>query len=535
MSEAIKQEELIGYKDKPTTYSLTTTEINMTGSWRFIRPEVEDNIAPCSDRCPGSINMARYMQYIGKGDNDTAVKILREENPMPAITGRVCPAFCETECNRKEFDEQVAIRQVERFLGDWSLDHPESPPTITSDKKIAVVGSGPSGLSCAYFLAKAGYDVTIYEGNDEVGGVLTYGIPLYRLPSDVRKKELGLIIRGINVKTGIYINETSIYKLANDYDALFFAPGLWKDKIILKGSGVYAGGELLKSLAAGKKPPSGKKAVVVGSGNVAMDAARSLMRLGKDITVVCAETAEQVPAFKEEFEQAIEENLQIKQCELPISLIYGNSKKLKGIKMSKAAIVDKKVVTEKTVLEIIDADMLIYAIGQDAEFRIKDKKNIFVGGDYLTGPSSVIDSISSGKAASFQIEQFLKTGTNFQVDKNSFRLGNPSGRNIISYDKINGFYFAKKKRMEASILEVKQRGRDSEIIGACSEDEAAEEASRCFHCGSCDFCQTCWFYCPDVAIKTINGTISFDYDHCKGCGTCFTECPRGAIAMKEEL
>ncbi len=535
MSEAIKQEELTGYKDKPTTYSITTTEVNMTGSWRFLRPEIEDNIAPCSVKCPSSINMARYMQYIGKGDNDTAVKILREENPMPAITGRVCPAFCEIECNRKEFDEPIAIRQIERFLGDWSIDHPEPPPTMSSKKRIAVIGSGPAGLSCAYFLSKAGYDVTIYESNDEIGGVLTYGIPLYRLPADVRKKELGLIIRGINVKTGMHIDEASVYKLANIYDALFFAPGLWKDRIILKGNGVYAGGELLKSLSAGKKPPSGKEAVVVGSGNVAMDAARSLMRLGKDVTVLCAETPDQIPAFKEEFEQAIEENLKIKYGTIPVELVYGDDKNLLGLKVSKAAIKNKKIVIEKKIIETMRTDMLVYAIGQDAEFRVQNRRNIFVGGDYLTGPSSVINSIASGKTASYVISQFLETDKNLQLDRSSFRLGKSSGQNVIGYDKINSFYFSKKERVKPPILEIEQRGKDGEIIGSLSKADAREEANRCFHCGSCDFCQTCWFYCPDVAIKTVDGAIVFDYDHCKGCGTCFTECPKGAIVMKEEL
>ncbi len=537
MSEATKQEELLSFSESPSVYSTTTTEVNITGSWRFLRPVLEDNTAPCSAECPSSINMARYMRYLGEGDLKAAVSILREENPIPAIIGRVCPAFCQLKCNRGEFDEHIAIRQIERTLGDYWLDNPDDPPEITKTEKIAVVGAGPAGISCAYFLAKFGYEVTIYEKNEKIGGVLTYGIPPYRLPADIRDRELALVTRGINLKTDFNIAEKELYKMTEKYDAVFFAPGLWKDRIVLDGMGVYAGGEILKEIAEGKRLPEGKKAVVVGAGNVAMDVARSLQRLGKDVLIVCAETAEQMPAFDEEIEQAIEEGIKIKHKELPVELIYEDASaiKLSKIRMSKAHIEGRRVVIDKAPAGFIQTDLLVYAIGQEATYRAKELPNLFTGGDYETGPGSVTAAVASGKAASFLIREYLKTGKLKKQKPDNFRAGKTTGEKIIGFDNINSFYFKKKKRVKWPVLPVGKRADNfDEIIGSYEFSQAIEEAGRCFHCGSCDFCQTCWFFCPDVAIKTTSGEIFIDLDYCKGCGICSSECPRGVIAMKEE-
>ncbi len=538
MSEATKQEELLDIYESPGVYSTTTTEVNITGSWRFLRPILENNTAPCSAQCPCNINMAEYMRYLGEGDIRTAAAILREENPMPAITGRICPAFCHSECNRGSFDEHIAIRQIERTLGDYWLDHPDSAPEIRENEKVAVVGAGPAGLSCAYFLAKFGYDVTIYEKNEKIGGVLTYGIPSYRLQADIRDRELKLITRGISVKTGMSIGEKELYDIADRYDAVFFAPGLWKDRVALEGKCVYAGGEILKDIAEGRGVPDGKKAIVVGAGNVAMDTARSLQRLGKDVLIVCAETSEQMPAFDEEIEQALEEGIKIRHKELPVKLVYEDElgNKLSKIKMNRAHIEEGRVIVENISSGSINANLLIYAIGQEAIFKAQKKPNLFFGGDYVSGPSSATAAVASGKVTGFIIREYLKKGRNIQVEPDSFRIGKKSGDVIIGFDKMNSFYFQKQKRVAWPVLPVgKRAGNFEEIIGSYSIEEAIEEAKRCFHCGSCDFCQACWFFCPDVAIKTTSGEISIDLDYCKGCGICSTECPRGVITMKEEL
>ncbi len=544
--ESVDYQSVVSDKDiRRFPISITTTEVNLTGSWRFSKPEFREKISPCSVGCPANTNIPKYINYLLKNDMDRAVEVLRRENPFPATCGRVCPHFCQFRCNRNEYDGSVEIRQIEKFVGDYALKVPYKKAEVKSDRRVAIVGGGPAGLSCAYFLASSGYRVVLFERENFLGGLLVYGIPKYRLPRDIVDREIKNVLDmgNIDVKLGVEISKEDIEKLKREYDAVFVALGLSKDRvpenIKIDNETVFSGYELLKELNT--NPDSldrfrGERIGVVGAGNVAFDVARTLLRLGNSVEIIYRRTLGEAPSFEDEKVEALEEGVEVREKRVIESIERGRNKRL----LLKLRGVDR-IENHKAVLNDIteeeEVDRLVLATGQVKGFEIDEDDKVFVGGDFAHGARTVIEAIASGKEAAFRIiarlggrpfewmdeaDRFLRCEKDFDSYK------------IIPFEKINLQYFEKQEPLKVAKLKPEERANNFEEVLLKPElDKILNEAKRCFSCGVCNECKTCWFFCPDMCIGVKEG-VEFDYDFCKGCGVCSEECPRGVIDMAED-
>ena len=538
--------ETIVYQDVVSTYdieklpiSITTTEVNLTGSWKFFKPIFNEKISPCSAACPSNINIPKYIYYILQNEINHAVEILRRENPFPATCGRVCPHFCQFSCNRGEYDGEIQIREIEKFVGDFALNIPFRKPEKTYNKKVAIIGGGPAGLSCAYFLSKNGVNATIYEKENFLGGLLIYGIPEYRLPKDIVKKEIQNIldIGLINVKLNKNISSEEIKLLKKNYDAVFVAIGLGKDRIPenidIDNDKILSGYALLKALNLNNKKVSGKIGII-GGGNVALDVARSVLRTGAEPVIIYRRTIDEMPAFKDEVEEAIEEGIKINEKRIVREIDKGEKLKLKLNEVEK--IVDDKVFSKPTQ-ETLEVDKLVIATGQLKDYDLIEEEKIFTGGDFKYGARSVTEAIASGKLNAFKIMNKLGIPNNFTYIEDDEFLRTEKDFNkfeMIPFEKINTFYFPKKEALVIEKLNPEERIKNfKEINQKPTLSAILEEAKRCFSCGVCNMCKTCWFNCPDICVN-VTDSVEFDYDHCKGCGVCSQECPRGLIEMVED-
>ncbi len=538
--------ETIEYQDVVSTYdigklpiSFTTTEVNLTGSWKFFKPIFIEKISPCSFACPNNINIPKYIFYLLKNDITTAVKILRNNNPFPATCGRVCPHFCQFQCNRSEFDNSIEIREIEKFLGDYALNIPYEKPEIRFNKKIAVVGGGPAGLSCAYFLAKNGYYVTVFEKENNLGGILKYGIPEYRLPKDIVDKEIKNIIEigNITVKFNSPIDKERVMELSNEYNAIFIAIGLGKSNIPnnlkIDNNKILSGYDFLKKLNLDyeyRKKIKNEKIAIIGGGNVAFDVARTVLRLGNKVDIIYRRSLNEAPAFEDEKKEGIEEGVKIKE-RLIVDDIVKVNEKLKLTLKKVISLSSDRIETGEEFKE--NYDRVIVATGQKKEFNINEEKNIFIGGDFKYGARTVVEAIASGKKNAFKIINYLN-GAKFEETEFYRSEKDYDKFEIVDFKKINIFYFKKQSALKIEKLPSKERIKNfREINIKPSLEKILNEAKRCFSCGVCNLCKTCWFSCPDISIS-VEEEIVFDYDHCKGCGLCSTECPRGIIEMVED-
>jgi len=310
----------------PVAVSSASTRDNLTGSWKYIRPVYRDRVAPCNQGCPIGVDIESWMRLAGDGRLDEARDLLLRENPLPAVCGRVCYHPCETACNRAGFDEGVAIHAVERLLGDLASEAPISRPEPRRGKSVGVVGAGPAGLSCAYHLARLGYDVTVYEAAREPGGVLRWGIPEYRLPKDVLRRELDRIrALGARFVCGTHVGRDVPFGALSDHDAVFLATGVQRRRPLgIPGEHlpqVVEGLALLRAVNGGARPELGRRVVVVGGGNTAMDCARTAVRLGAEVTVLYRRSRELMPAHAEEFTAARHEGVRFGFLAAPVAVL----------------------------------------------------------------------------------------------------------------------------------------------------------------------------------------------------------------------
>jgi NADPH-dependent glutamate synthase beta subunit-like oxidoreductase len=525
----------------------TIALVNKTGSWRYVKPVHEEKMPPCNNACPAGNDIQGFIKLIREEKLLDAWRLIKKTSPLPGICGRVCPHPCEKECNRGKYDEAMSIHVLERLVADYAISQKatEKSKVAAKKEKIAIVGSGPAGLSCAHFLAQEGYQVTVFEALPEVGGMLRVGIPKYRLPRKILDKEIADIeALGVTFKTNAKIKDINELK---EYDALFIATGAHVSrKLDVPGedaAGVISGTEFLRQLNLNGKSKIGKNVIVVGGGNTAIDAARSAIRLGSKATIVYRRTRDEMPAVEDEIEAVGKEGIEIVYLAAPTKIIAqdGKIKEVECVRMKlgapDASGRKRPVPIEGSTFKI-KADTVITAIGEASDLSLlpKDIKlvekgikakgmQIFGGGDAVTGAGRVVDAVASGRRAARFIGNAL-SGTPIEEKQ---------AKELAKYEEINTAYFPQQAAARMPELSAAKRTANfSEINRGIPAEKGVVEAKRCFSCGVCRECNNCLYFCPDICVSVKDGKYEFDYDYCKGCGICSHECCAGVICMVQE-
>ncbi len=554
---------------------------NKTGAWRAQRPFYEDKTPPCNAACPVGNDIVAFIQKAAEGDFERAWNLIKEENPFPGICGRVCFHPCESKCNRGAYDEPIAIHALERFVSDYAstLNKKIEEELRSRREKVAVIGSGPAGMSCAYHLAKLHYDVTVFESSPSAGGMLRMGIPSYRLPKDVLDREISEIQAfGVKIRTGIPFGEKLELDDLRDYQATFVATGASRGRGLNvpgeKGKSVLGGLDFLRRINLGSRVKLGDQVAVIGGGNTAIDAARSVIRMGKKATILYRRSREEMPAFGDEIVEAMEEGVKIRYLVNPVRIQQKDDvKRLECLRMKlgeKDESGRRRPVAIPNSNFFIEADTVIIAAGEEIDvsflpkgierrdgiiFTQKDGstgvKGIFAGGDLTSTQRAVAQAIGSGKRAAVAIDCYLQgkdseeairqvlvgEGPSLSIFRHLHPGERPMNSQVVTFEELNTDYFQPSKRNEEHRERAKRRTKEfREITSSFTENVALQEAERCFSCGTCDGCENCYVFCPDASIMKGEEILSHqvDYDFCKGCGICFSECPRGAISLKEE-
>ena len=532
------------------TLQVGTSLANLTGAWRTSRPVYVDRLPPCNHACPAGENIQGWLYHAESGDYEAAWRTLTTDNPMPAVMGRVCYHPCETACNRAKIDEAVGINSVERFLGDMAIRHGWrfAPPISESGNRVLVVGAGPSGLSAAYHLRRLGHAVEIHEAGPFAGGMMRFGIPKYRLPREVLDAEIERILdAGVTLKLNAKVDRIVDSMREGKFDAAFLAVGahIGKRAYIPAGSAakILDAVSLLRSMEGEDKPLLGRRVVVYGGGNTALDAARTAKRLGaEEAIIVYRRTRERMPAHDFEVEEALQEGIMMKWLSTIKRMDEGR------LTVEKMRLDEKGFPQPTGEFETLEADSLVLALGQDVDLSLLDgvpgleikdgvvqvgpnmmtgHAGIFAGGDMVPSERTVTVAVGHGKKAARNIDAWLRGDM----------LAAKSAREIASYDKLNTWYYADAPKTVRPTLEIARRQNTfEEVQGGLDETNALYEARRCLSCGNCFECDNCYGVCPDNAVIKLGpgNRFKFNYDYCKGCGVCAAECPCGAIAMVPE-
>ena len=540
------------------TLDVGSSLANKTGSWRTERPVYRDLLPPCNHACPAGENIQAWLYEAEEGGEgyERAWRKLMEDNPFPAIMGRVCYHPCETACNRAELDSAVGINSVERFLGDEAIARGW---TVTADaaasgKRVLVVGAGPSGLSAAYHLARLGHDVTVRDAEEQAGGMMRYGIPRYRLPREILDAEVSRILSlGVTLELGVKVDDVLGAMHGEGFDAVFLAVGAHIGKRAYVPAGEAArildAVTVLHSMEGEEQPLLGRRGAVYGGGNTAMDVARTARRLGAtDAVVVYRRTRDRMPAHDFEVEEAEEEGVRMKW----LSTVKRAEPGLLTIERME---LDETGFPQPTgELEELEADALVLALGQESDLALLDgvpgievsdgvvgvrpnlmtgHPGIFAGGDMVPAERTVTVAVGHGKKAARHIDAWLRTGV----------YEPPPKHGLAELEGLNTWYYTDAPRSLQPTLELARRSSTfEEVVGGLDETTALFEARRCLSCGNCFDCDNCFGVCPDNSVIKLEGRdreaagrgYAFDYDFCKGCGICAAECPCGAIEMVPE-
>ncbi|MCB2213141.1 FAD-dependent oxidoreductase [bacterium] len=534
------------------------------------RPYHEEKTAPCMVGCPQgtpireSLNMISLHEKHGITLEESftlAWHNWANVNPFPSVLGRVCPNPCEDQCNRKSKDGAVGVNKVERFLGDWGLEH---GLTLKKDddaqeykEKIAVIGSGPSGLNAAYYMARKGYKVTIFEAFDKLGGMLRYGIPEYRLPRDILDKEIQRILElGVEVKTNVAVGRDIPFKQIDDeFDAVYVAIGAHKGRLLgldgeKEATNVVTGVNFLNLVNSGNPPDVGKKVVVVGGGDSAMDAARVCKRLGADVTLLYRRTRNEMPAIEEDIVGGEKENINFIFLATPVGLnVEGD--KCTTIKCQKMELGEPDSSGRRRPVPIdeffdLEVDYLIPSISQEPEFEgleetggnpkdwlsvddfmIRDAdRNLYAGGDAMELGLVTVALYQGRRAADTMHARFR--GLPVEI---------PIHSPVIDDKKVLLDYYEPKKRLTVEEVDPEKRvlSLTEEVERTFTAAEAVSEASRCLSCGMCIECGQCYVYCQDQVIQKPaqpGEKYTFKLEMCQGCSKCEEVCPCGYIQMK---
>jgi len=537
--------------NKPFAITLKpgTSLANLTGSWRSSRPVYLNRLPPCNNACPAGENIQGWLFHAESGDYEQAWRVLVRDNPLPSVMGRVCYHPCETSCNRGQLDEAVGINSVERFLGDeaikrgWKFD----APAASTGKKVLVVGAGPSGLSAAYHLARMGHQVEIQEAGPLAGGMMRFGIPKYRLPRDVLDAEVQRILDlGVTLKLNTKVENIEQSMQLGAFDAAFLAVGahIGKRAMIPAGdaSHIVDAVSVLRSMEGEDKPMLGRKVVVYGGGNTAIDVARTVKRMGGEPLIVYRRTRDKAPAHDFEIEEALQEGVMIKWLSTIKQAEAGE------ITVERMVLDDKGFPQPTGEFEKLEADSVVLALGQDVDLSllqgvpgldVKDGvvqvtpnmmtgfPGIFAGGDMVPSERTVTVGVGHGKKAARNIDAWLRGITYAPEPKHE----------IATFDKLNPWYYSDADKTVRPMLDIIRRQTSfDEVQGGLDETNALFEARRCLSCGNCFECDNCYGVCPDNAVIKLGPGkgFEFNYDYCKGCGICEAECPCGSIKMVPE-
>ncbi len=532
------------------TLDVGSSLANKTGNWRVERPVYVDRLPACNQACPAGENVQGWLYRAEEGDYEGAWRVLVEENPMPAIMGRVCYKVCETSCNRAQLDEAVGINAVERFLGDEALRRgwPFAPPAKESGKRVLVVGAGPCGLSAAYHLRRLGHTVTIVDSERDAGGMMRSGIPVYRLPRDVLTAEIDRILDlGIELQLGTRVSNVEKARAEGGFDAALVAVGaqLSQRAEIPAGDSarILDALRLLRSVEDAEPLRLGRRVAVYGGGNTALDAARTARRLGAtDAVVVYRRTRERMPAHDVELEEALAEGVQVRWLST-VSRADAGTLVLEKMRLDETGFPQPTGEYEE-----LDADSLVLALGQNTDLSLLEDvagitvddgvvqvgpdlmtghPGIFAGGDVVPGERTVTTAVGHGKKAARRIDGWLRGEEWRPAPKHE----------LASFDLLNTWYYSDAPRTVRPQLEpARRRTTFDEVVGGLDETNALFEARRCLSCGNCLECDNCYGVCPDNAVVKLGPgkRYQIDYDYCKGCGMCVAECPCGAITMVPE-
>ena len=539
--------------EKPFAISLNvgSSLANKTGAWRVERPVYRDYLPPCNQACPAGENIQGWLYDAEEGAYEKAWRTLMQDNPLPAIMGRVCYYPCQTACNRAMLDEAVGINAVERFLGDEALRQGWTVDVTAADtgKQVLVVGAGPTGLSAAYHLRLLGHRVTVRDAAPKPGGMMRYGIPAYRLPRDILDGEIQRIADlGVTFEQDTKVDRLADVLDSGEFDACLVAIGAQIGKRAYVPAGesakILEAVQLLADVENADAPKLGRRVVVYGGGNTAIDAARTAKRMGaEEAIIVYRRTRDRMPAHDQEVVEALEEGVQMKWLS---TVAHADSGALTIEKME----LDESGFPQPTgEFESLEADSLVLALGQESDLGLvagieglaiergvvgvdqrmmTGRPGLFAGGDMVPSDRTVTIGVGHGKRAARNIDAYLRGGAFEPAAKHP----------LATFEALNTWYYAEAPHQQRARLEGPRRASGfEEVVQGLDAETALFEARRCMSCGNCFECDNCFGVCPDNAVIKLGpgNRYEFDYDYCKGCGICVEECPCGAIEMQPEM
>lgn len=549
----------------PTIWTTGSTEAVKTGTWRASLAKHIKAPAPCHGACPVDGDIAEWIGLARARDFHGAWQVLTRHNPFPSIAGRICHHPCETACNRAGYDEALSICKLERFVGDQALAQGWGFEAAAAAQPghVAIVGGGPSGLSAAFQLRRMGFAVTLFEAQAQLGGLMRYGIPAYRLARDVLDGEIARIVAlGVKVNCGCRIESAEDFTLLHrQHDALYLALGAARQKRLpmldYSQPWVCDGARYLAAANSGQPLALGRRLLVIGGGSAALDAARSARRLGHDVTLLALEQRAQMPAQAEEVEEALEEGIILLDGARLDAVSTAGAGAL-TLSCSKVLFVPGAERGQFTLSVIegsgfhLAADAIVTSIGQDPDLALLGEgfaaaggllqtdaqlatstAGIYAGGDLVSMARFVTEAIGMGQRAAQAIADALRWRG---ADQNTTPAAPYDDQPLVPLAAIGTFYHPKAQRAQTQLLDARERlASGVEVQLGLDLEQALAESQRCFSCGTCIYCDNCVVYCPDMAVKRVDDGYIVLTDYCKGCGVCVKECPTGSMTMQEEL